>query len=116
MARHVRQVTCAACHSLDAGCCVLDIGSRWVHPLCCSYNPDPATFPSYFMASSSSSSCLSTFKSMTKLTNSRWTVMKQWHGVTNEREEAILLGWCPRMRLQSGRWCSEVVAHMVGPH
>ncbi|URE20363.1 hypothetical protein MUK42_05746 [Musa troglodytarum] len=48
--------------TLSVGCCIFDIGLRWVHLLCASCNPDLAASPSHFMVSSSSSSCLFTSK------------------------------------------------------
>ncbi|CAL9075139.1 unnamed protein product [Musa textilis] len=121
VARHVRQATCAACHSVDAGCRVSGAGPQRVRPFCASCNPDPAASPSHSVASSSSSSSLSTSESTAaprakKPADPRRTATKRRRGVVEERVEAVLLSWSRRMGLRSGWRCVEAAARVVGPH
>ncbi|THU65464.1 hypothetical protein C4D60_Mb05t03920 [Musa balbisiana] len=60
---------------------------------------------------------MSTVVPRVKKPTNRWqTTIKRRCRVVEERVETILLGWSWRMGLQSGWWCVEAAAHVVGPH
>ncbi|WOL13463.1 hypothetical protein Cni_G22233 [Canna indica] len=117
VARHVRQVACAACHSLNDDRCVSGAAPPRARDLCASCGPAPSSPSHSAAASSSSSSCLSTSESTAapraeKPAAARRAAARRRRR-SGEAEERVLLGWARRMGLRSGRRCVEAAARAV---
>ncbi|RWW82729.1 hypothetical protein BHE74_00008801 [Ensete ventricosum] len=101
-ARHVRQVACNACRSLDTARSISGSAPRRVSPLCATCDPHPfPSPPSHSAVSSSSSSCLSTSESRAAPRAEKRRAAAKWRGRSR------------RMGLRSGRACVEVAARVI---
>lgn len=121
VARHICQVTCATCHSLDVGYNIYGADLWQIYLLCASYNPNPIGSPLHSMVFLSFSSCIFTSKStatpwVTKPIDPQLAAIKQQRGVDEKRVEVALPSWNQTMGLQSKQRCVEVTTCMIGSH